>query len=411
MKTKSVSKILHLFFRIARKSYVIGSLFFLLPCLLCLKILLTYKIVVLPTNRLGHLALNTNLFFRRVKLGTIAVNTRYFMVAPNISSNNVANPVLLGMYKKYSKTVSNVVIMTSSWVYFLLDQNQTILDNLGLLYRLPLISNEAEFSENIPTISFTDEERNFGYRLLERIGVAEDSKIVCIFGRDSAYLQESYRDIDWGYHDYRNMDVDTYIEGIKYLISKGYTIIRIGNIVSKPVDFMDDNFIDYSVSNEISPFLDIFMLSISDFVVGSSSGATDVAVVFNKPYLGVNYAPFLFSPFGFDNMYIPKRLINLKNECSVIPFKNVTDIDDTKLFDGKYVLEKYGISYIDNTAHEILDVVVEMEQRVSGNHHESDEDYNLMRKYFRHYSLNNKYINIKTRICIKWLKDNPKLYF
>ena len=376
-----------------------------------LKIFLTYKIVVLRTNRLGHLALNTNLFFRRVKLGTTPPNTRYFMVAPSISSNNVANPVLLRMYKKYSKNVPNVLIVTSSWVHFLLDQNQTILDNLGLLYILHMNSNEAEFSENIPTISFTDDEKNSGYRLLKRLGVGKDSRIVCIFGRDSAYLQKKYPDINWGYHDYRNMDVDTYIEGIKYLISKGYTIIRIGNIVSKPVDFMDDNFIDYSVSNEISPFLDIFMLSISDFVVGSSSGATDVAAVFNKPYLGVNYVPFLFSPFGFDNMYIPKRLINLKNECSVIPFKNVTDIDDTKLFDGKYVLEKYGISYIDNTAHEILDAVVEMEQRVSGNHHESDEDYNLMRKYFRHYSLNNKYINVKTRICIKWLKDNHKLYF
>ena len=77
-----------------------------------------YKIHVMRTDRLGHLAMNTHLFFIRQKKGLIK-DINYFLIAPSINNNKkVANKDLLRLHIEYSKSLHNVNLICSNILYF-----------------------------------------------------------------------------------------------------------------------------------------------------------------------------------------------------------------------------------------------------------------------------------------------------
>ena len=81
-----------------------------------------------------------------------------------------------------------------------------------------------------------------------------NKKIVTIFARDSSYLSHTYPKIDWSYHSYRDCDIETYIEAIRYLINKNYVVLRVGSEYSKKLNFVDENYFDLSAYNFNSSF-------------------------------------------------------------------------------------------------------------------------------------------------------------
>jgi len=384
----------------------------ILPILLVARVFFKYKIGIIRVDRLGHLALNTDLFFRRIQLGTIPLAYRYYLLAPRITSQQVANSYLLTMFKRFGNKQQNVRIITNSILYFIFGNMRKHLAKCELLYELEYRSNEVEFSITKQSLYFTKEEINYGNNELKILGIQNrKQKVVCIYARDNAYLEEIDKNIDWKYHNYRNMDVDTYIDAIKYLISKEYKVIRIGSIVNKAVNFTDANFYDYSVSDHRTEFLDLFLVARSEFIVGSSSGATDIAELFKVPFLAVNFAPCIGSPLGKNDLYMPKKYVDINNNDKVIPFKNVIKIDSTHLYQGDMLQKNYGLSYIDNTPEEILSAVIEMEQRISGEFTETHSDKLLLHQYFEEFWKNNPKAKVKTNICLEWLRCNQSLYF
>ena len=56
------------------------------------------------------------------------------------------------------------------------------------------------------------------------------------------------------YHDYRDSDFETYEEGINYLLSSGFKVIRMGKHMEKKLDIKNKNYFDYSQSNLKSDF-------------------------------------------------------------------------------------------------------------------------------------------------------------
>lgn len=374
--------------------------------LLLVRIFVNYRIAIVRVDRLGHLALNMNLFFRRYNLNLVDKKIFYILITPSQNAKSIANRCLLKLYKRYIDKISRVHMLSITFLYeYLVIVNQRF-NCSKVFYTLEMNSNEKEFSYNIKTIEFSEQEIEHGYLELKNIGIDKKQKIVCVFARDNEYLKHLCKNTDWSYHDYRNADIDTYIPAIKFLISKGYTVVRIGSVVSKRLELDEENFIDYPYSNHRSDFLDIFLISISNFVVSSSSGSTDIAWVFNIPYLGVNYAPFSHIPLGKNNIFIQKKVY----KESVVPYKSLVDISFKNVFDGKEI-SSLGLKYIENTAEEILEAVVEMESRTSGVYREEMEDIAKMKKYFHEYLLKNTYSQCRAKLARNWLKENEKLYF
>ena len=78
------------------------------------------------------------------------------------------------------------------------------------------------------------------------------------------------------------------------------------------------------------------MFYLSKFVIGTTSGAVDTAVVFNKPFLGVNFAPFTESPFGKYDQYIQKKLVDI-NSNKIIKFKDFIGRDLSNTYNSKKI--------------------------------------------------------------------------
>ena len=72
-----------------------------------------------------------------------------------------------------------------------------------------------------------------GDKILKEIGVEKDKKVVCIYARDAAYLNQVYSDNDWSRHNYRNFDIENFNDTISYLIDRDYFVIRAGSLAEK----------------------------------------------------------------------------------------------------------------------------------------------------------------------------------
>jgi putative glycosyltransferase (TIGR04372 family) len=366
-----------------------------------------FRIAVMSTHRLGHLSLNTHLFFIRRKIGALE-NLQYLLISPSIKSKKIANVSLLLMFIAYSKKVENVRIICSSFLYFFFTFFQAEFRNSQLLFDLTFETKESEFSLGIKTVSFSEKQKKYGENILNRMPISPNKKIVTIFARDSSYLNNRYPKKNWSYHSYRDCDIETYIEAIRYLINKNYVVLRVGSEYSKKLNFVDENYFEYSLSDYKSAFMDLFIIYKSKFVIGSTSGATDVAVVFNVPYVGVNYAPFIESPLGKEDIFIQKKIINSKDE--IVPYKNIISDSRYYLYDGNKMEHLYGLKYLDNSEEEILDATIEMDSVVNGDFVLNKNQKKLLEKYQNEYCQKNDWSNRFAPISINWLEKNYYLY-
>ena len=152
---------------------------------------------------------------------------------------------------------------------------------------LPLNDNEYyEFTNAEPSIYFTPDEIEKGRKLLGQMNVdLNKDEFVWIFARDDAYLKSYIPYDNWDYQKARDSEIDNLIETVKYLIEKGFTVIRIGSVVNKPINFTHKKMIDYPYTKYQSDFLDIFLLGYCKFLLAAGgSGLTNVANIFDKPF-------------------------------------------------------------------------------------------------------------------------------
>lgn len=388
---------------LARKSIF----FFLLPLLVLIRKLYAYKVCIIPSDRLGHLSLNTNLFFIRHKRKLIK-DINYFLIAPSLKSKKIANEDVLMMFIEYSKTTPKVNIICSSFLYFIVLFSLKIFEKNQLLVQLEYTSRESEFSLGEKIISFTEGQKKEGEHILKLMGLSNKAKVVSIFARDSSFLKSYDSNVDWSYHNYRDGDIKSYTQSIQYLISKGYTVVRIGSEYSLSLSFDSDSYIEYNSSKYKSSFMDLYIPYISEFIIGSRSGATDVSLLFNTPLLVVNSTTFVESPLGMNDLFIQKKLIDSKGK--IIPYKEL--IVDKKYYspDGSELERLFGIKYIDNTGNEILKATIEMHNRLTKNFLLNYNQLSLLEKYQNEYCMKNLWSNRLAPISISWLEKNHHLY-
>ena len=76
-----------------------------------------------------------------------------------------------------------------------------------------------------------------------------------------------------------------------------------------------------------------------------------------------------------------------------------------------YWLIENDYEYEENTSSEILDATKEMLLRISGEFTISEDEKLMLEKYYSLFQPGNKSYNVKTPVCIKFLKENSKVFF
>ena len=394
-----ISKLAKIIVRVVSPIILIG--------LVLLKKVYKYKIFMMHTDRLGHLALNTQLFFIRHKKDLIE-DLNYYLIAPSIKSPKVANKDLLLMHIEYSKNLSNVRIISSSALYFFFLYSRPLFNSKEFFSFLEFKSKGSEFSLAEETVSFNNKQKSIGNEILLKMGITKNAKLVSVYTRDSKFLENIDSQRNWSYHNYRDTNINSYLKAIKYLIQQGYTVIRIGSEYSKSLEFINNNYIEYNLSSHKSSFMDLYLPYISSFIFGCKSGASDLSLLFNTPILITDLTPIMEIALGKDDLFIQKKIVDLNG--NIIPFKELIFDEKYYTYDGNKLESTYKMKYLENTEDEILDAAIEMHKKINGNLCLDTAQINLLKRYHNEFCIKNKWDDVAAPISISWLEKNHSLY-
>lgn len=340
-------------------------------CLLIVKPYREIRFGFLDAGPLGHLALNLDLFLRRRQLAEAPSDSCYIFFI-----YNAANRQLLKMFGR------RFHVIEIKWLGRLLSLF-AILDT-KFCQHLGMDSNEyREYQTTSCELTFTAEEEELGRRELRKLGIEKDDWFVCIFARDPEHYAQTYR-LPKSTMGYRDADIDTYIDAAKFIVEQGGYIIRMGMNVEKPFAMKHSRVIDYAL-NFRSDFMDVYLTAKCKCYIGTASGGADMARIFDKHHLAVNWTPIGWAPWGKNEIYMPKTLY-YKATGEQVPYGKALALTAkwrvSLSFDIEDELEKLGMELVPNTPQQILEATKELLARVDQTYIEPDAYRNMLLQYF-----------------------------
>ena len=336
------------------------------------------KINIMTTDRVGHLACEVEPLLRQTQ---DEKHCLYLFLSAN---HNVANQYLYSLIKSHSHVIED------SFLFNLYLSRPTLLDDYffaeypydvnSIKRGIPAIEvsskgypNLVNIYHNYPSvIEIPKSDSALAWQLLSIHGITPDDKIVCLHVRDSHYLAQKFPSNDFTYHDYRDADINTYQAAVEHLTEQGYKVIRIGSNTNQVLAQVPENYFDFCVDRDAKhgDLLEVFLLAICDFLIGTSSGPASIASIFDTPILSVNTAPFHPVYSRYSRM-LPKYLFHQSepvNFLAVCKGKTLA-VDKNKqlLFamSGKELAE-YGYEYVANDEDDILAAVKEFRAQMHG---------------------------------------------
>jgi len=259
-----------------------------------------------------------------------------------------------------------------------------------------------------PPVSFTRKEEDRGAVLLRDMGIPPGSQIICFHARDNAYLNRTWPQVDWTYHNYRDVDVNTYVLAIKELVARGYYCIRMGSAVNQDFLWKNPHVIDYAMGSWKSDFADMYLISRCHFFMGNSCGLDEAARFFKKQWVVVNLVPLKFiSAWSPHYLFILKKLWLIR-EKRFLTFKEVIN-SEVGMYGYAMQYKKYGLEIVNNTPEEILDVIIEKEERISGRWRTNDEYEDLQRRFWELFKPDEFNQVFRSRVGSKFLLQNRGL--
>lgn len=336
------------------------------------------RIGVLPTDRLGHLAVNLDLYLRRQRESEPQTAQRSRQVILLVAGRP-ANAQLLRMWRRL------LPVYESPFLHAVLRTSERLWMHSPFYQPLEMQSNEYEvFGRLPPVLAFTPDEEDEGRRRLKDWGINVDRDwFVCVYARDDTYLNTIYPKAgNWSYHDNRNADIDSFVPAMQEIARRGGFAIRMGYSVAEPLASSSPGVIDYA-SCYRSDFMDIYLAAKCRFFMGTTGGIGDVATAFNRPRLGVNWVPFGNAPLTAQSICLPKLIVDPATGRNYTFRRLLEDFsrrDDPKLWDGVLALS-LGYRYVDNTPADLEVAVREMLDRLEAGHLASAEDGLLQATY------------------------------
>ena len=261
-------------------------------------------------------------------------------------------------------------------------------------------------------LSFTKEEIYQAQKDLLKMGINKKDKYVLMINRGQRFLDKALpgaKNMDLSYHTYRNCSINNFLPMAENLVSKGNFVIRMGYLVSDLMETKNSKIIEYDHLGFRTDLLDIYLAANCRYIVGSDTGYLKVpGWNFRKPIVHVNWSQFEYiHPWMSSWLFCFKRYW-LKSE------KRFMKVDEIlKSGAGRFVstkeYEKVGIELVHNTSQEIIDIVDEMELRLSGNWQDNDEDDELQRRFWDHFKISDYHGICRSRIGAKFLRENTDL--
>ncbi len=375
----------------------------------------------LHASRIGHFTLNTELYCceRDAKINTPTQRYKDFFYL----SQNICNKTLESMWHR------NLLILPR-WLLKPINETNNFFFGKKNIHNINSPTNVDIDVHNLlekfdSHINFTPDEEIKGKKTLEKIGLPQNAKFICLLVRDSGYLNRHSYDKNterWSYHNYRNGNIDNFILAAEELASRGYYVFRVGTNVMKPLNSSNPRIIDYSNSKIRSDFMDIYLGAKCFFCISAQGGFEGISATFRRPIAVVSMPLGLAFTNNQKYLHLTKHHINRLNK---------KELTISEIFSSKVALayrsedfKNNNVELQENTPEEIRDFVIEMDDRLNGNWIETDEDISLQKFFWSVFEKNmsnldpnekfflNKFNTsklhgkIKAKFSAKYLRDN-----
>ena len=171
---------------------------------------------------------------------------------------------------------------------------------------------------------------------------------------------------------------ESYFPCINSLSDAGLDVIRMGQSVDSAIDQSSCKIVDYA-STTRSEFGDVWLLGNCKFVIaGAGTGVYWPASVMAKPALLTDSYALFNTSYGQHDLKTP-QLAWSRSEKKLKSFSWM--IAQGEGWGHQRFLIDGDIEIIKNTAEEITEVVLEMNQRIDGTWIETDEDVELQSRF------------------------------
>lgn len=228
----------------------------------------------------------------------------------------------------------------------------------------------------------------------------EIKKYICVSFWDMGHLD--IKKYDFSHHNHRlsKCKFTNYLKTIKYLISQGYKVIRIGKNSKTIIDIDDKkNFIDISLDKKKNEILDVMLLNHCKCFISTSGGLDYLGFMFNKPML-INH-PIIDNVFSEKKniFYLIKEHFNKKTK-KILSLEEIKDMDLGFVPKADY-FEKKLIEINDNNEDEILNIAKKLLNLIDDQNN-YQMYYNQSKKNWNTYK---HYISSKHPYLEKYFKD------
>jgi putative glycosyltransferase (TIGR04372 family) len=346
-------------------------------------------IVLLSSQAIGPMAQFAELAFRHCRNYNINLSDVIFISPSSISNQQlfkmINNKVNIVVDDKLYNTIQN-----GGYLY---------LKYLGI-YIMPIRhENGLVYSPNQEThFSFTKEEEEFGSKLLKKLDIQPNDKIVIVHNKDDYYWAHEKGQVK--NHDiYRNSNFETLYESINALQKQNYKVVRIGHYKNEK----NHNYISLNdLSKNEKDFMDIYINYKATFSITGDSGIALISYIFKTPLIMHNCIPMGESPI-FENAIIIPKIMKDKNN-NILSLKNILSKKQLICYNsfGFYILktisaEKFQniqwyinneITVQDNSENEILNAVNEMVLFVNNELILNNSELEIQSKFKKTFPLN-----------------------
>ena len=240
-----------------------------------------------------------------------------------------------------------------------------------------LINKRWEEEGRGPLLALSENEIARGWEELRQLGIGEEDWFVALHVRESGYKNSRVGVADiWD--DHRNADIRTYEKALNAIVERGGWVLRMGDQYMSHLDDMD-RVVDYAHSPARSEFMDVFCCSQCRFYVGTNAGLMAFPEVFNRPMVQTNYVAMTARGRASNQLVLYKLLRSVKENRYLSFEEGLRPPIGNALAAVNY--GELGVEWIDNSADELRDVVVEMLDQLDNRVEYTDEDARLQDEF------------------------------
>jgi putative glycosyltransferase (TIGR04372 family) len=367
------------------------------------------RIGSINASRVGHLSLDTEMLESEKNLGFGLPRRPVFDVYfPWTGPFPVANRLLLNMWRRSVRV----------WPAFLCEPVDSVsrLMPFGDRFIIParkgiegvpnLVQGDAYgvLPRTRPHIGLTPDEEFEAQSQLKEMGMDPSNPHVCLLVRDDAHFAAMGRELEA--HSYRNAQIDTYGEAVNELVHRGYSVFRMGVSAASPIEVFHPRVHDFPFSGARTELLDVYLTMTCRFFVSTGTGLDALAVVARRPVLLTNYSQVGELRLSMSTLVLPRRAWSV-SEGRHLTLSEQFAIGLHKMTEAEQ-FASVGVSFEANSPSEILDAVIEMEERSTGVWRPRADEETLEGQFLDQVPEYLKLGGVRGRVVYSFLREHPE---